>query len=299
MGNILTECQQLRIEQCELCTHIQQDSADAEPRTSPDRGRQVREPPADAAAAQHQRGFNPANMSEAEMLQHALRISRLEAEQAGNLAQPQRRQPRAGHTNGATAASSASDTTGEATALGGAQTERDLVAQAIKASKLEESRERERLREEQAREYQESLLIDQQREAERQRRLQEEEEEKQRKAREAEEAEKAEADRQSQIATLIAESKARLQPEPPADEKGKVQVQVRVPDGRRLRRNFRGSDPVSQLYDFANAEGGEAVASQDYMLVSAMPRKVYEDRTATLEDVGLQGQCALLIEVQD
>eukprot|EP00971_Amphidinium_carterae_P258704 5134545-Amphidinium_carterae.1 len=35
----------------------------------------------------------------------------------------------------------------------------------------------------------------------------------------------------------------------------KVQVQVRVPDGRRLRRNFRASDPVSQVYYFTNAEG--------------------------------------------
>jgi len=163
----------------------------------------------------------------------------------------------------------------------------------------EEARERNRLRAEQAREYEESLLVDQQREAERISKQMQEEENRQLLAKAAEEkARVAEAEKE-RVADEISQAQARLVPPPPEGTPGRVELLLRVPDGRRLRRAFLTSDTISQVYDYVVAECGKALVERQYRLVTVHPRCVYEDRESTLEGAGLHGQCLLLIEYMD
>jgi len=170
--------------------------------------------------------------------------------------------------------------------------EEDLLQQALRMSQMEEeSRQRAALREQQEVELQESILMDQMREQEEKRRRVEEEE------RRAMEASKAAEDERRKQEEQEAK-RARVPPEPPAGEPGRVDLQIRTPEGKRLRRAFRGTELVGQVYDYVDVEGvlGESLAGQAYRLVSTMPRREYEDRQQSLSAAGLQGQCALLIE---
>lgn len=88
-------------------------------------------------------------------------------------------------------------------------------------------------------------------------------------------------------------------PEPQPGEPGRLEVLVRLPDGKRLRRAFRQQDVVGDLYNFVENESSGAAVAGRYQLVSAMPRQVFADRGATLVAAGLQGQCALLVEAVD
>mmetsp|Transcript_69417 Transcript_69417/g.212790 ORF Transcript_69417/g.212790 Transcript_69417/m.212790 type:complete len:156 (+) Transcript_69417:1647-2114(+) len=115
----------------------------------------------------------------------------------------------------------------------------------------------------------------------------------------AAEAAAAEEARRTKVDRVVAEAKELLSPEPEKGEAGRVEVMIKTPDGRRLKRAFLGADCVAQIYHFANAEGGEDIAGKDYRFVSTMPRCVYEDREATLEAAGLKGQCALLMEITE
>ncbi|CAK0803710.1 unnamed protein product, partial [Prorocentrum cordatum] len=90
-----------------------------------------------------------------------------------------------------------------------------------------------------------------------------------------------------------------LPPEPAASEPGRLEVLVRLPDGRRLRRGFRQQDLIGALYDFIECESGGALAVGSYQLVSTMPRRVFSDRGVTLAAAGLAGSCALLVEATD
>lgn len=170
--------------------------------------------------------------------------------------------------------------------------ELDLVQQAIRISQMEEeSRQRAVLKEQQELELKESLLMDQFREQEEKRRKIEEE---QLIAMEATRV------KEEELRLLQAQEakRARVPPEPPTGEPGRVEIQIRTPDGRRIRRAFRATDTVGQVYDFIDVDvfTGQAAPPQSYRLVSTMPRQEYEDRGRTLSQAGLQGQCALLIE---
>lgn len=169
--------------------------------------------------------------------------------------------------------------------------EDSLIAQAIQMSRTEEeTRQRAALREQQEQELQESMLMDQMRAEEEQRLKREEEDRRNR------EVQQKEAD-QAAVAADLEAKRGRVPPEPPAGEPGRITAQIRLPDGRRLRRAFRNSDTVGQVYDYADVEGGEALTPGKYRLVETMPRRVFEDREQTLRDAGLSGQCALLVEL--
>jgi len=191
------------------------------------------------------------------------------------------------------------------------QSEEELEAAAVRRSMMEEdNRQRAMLREEQAAEYEESLRIDREREAGKALRQKEEEEasriqaaEEEGKRREAEqrrqEAEAAEKAKKAKIDARVQQASEQLLPEPPAEEPGRVDVLIKAPDGRRLTRAFRAKDPLLQVYHYVNVHACEALAGQEFRLVSTMPRAVYEDASVTLEDSGLKGRCALLVEVLD
>lgn len=168
--------------------------------------------------------------------------------------------------------------------------EDDLLQEAIRKSALEEeARQRASLRDQQEQELQESLLMDQMREQEEKRKRQEEEEQR------AVEASRVASEEESRR-KAFEEKSARLPPEPVSTEPGKIDIQVRAPDGRRLRRCFRGTDLVGHVYDYLDIEGGESFTGSQYRLIATMPRRAFEDREMTLAAAGLQGQCALLIE---
>lgn len=170
--------------------------------------------------------------------------------------------------------------------------EDDLIQQALRLSQMEEeSRQRAVLREQQELELQESILMDQMREQEEKRRRVEEE------AVLTEEATKAAEEDQRKSEEQDAK-RARVPAEPPVGAPGRADLQIRTPDGRRLRRAFRGSDLIGQVYDYIDVEGslGDALNGKSYRLVSTMPRKEYQDRGHSLEQAGLQGQCSLMIE---
>lgn len=188
----------------------------------------------------------------------------------------------------------------------------EALARAMRRAKnQEESRQAALLREEQAAEYEESLRIDQEREhtaalkrkqEEEAARVSAEQEEERRKKAEIEVsiARQEEEDRQRRVQEHILKAKSQLLPEPAKDASGRVDVMVRTPGGRRLRRGFLASTPVAQIYHFLDAEGGdEALAGRSYRLVSSRPRTIYDNRSASLADVGLSGQCVLLVEKTD
>lgn len=185
------------------------------------------------------------------------------------------------------------------------QSEDEKMARAIQSLQLEEeTKQRTHLLEQQDQEYQESLRIDRQREEERQQKQQEQErklEEEEQKRKEEEEAkvaaEQEQKSRQVRMMVLIEEARARLGEAPSKGDPDCISLLVRTPEGKALRRAFRRSDPVSKIYDYCIAEGGETLAFQEFRLITTMPRQVYDDRAVTLEAAGLQGQCALLVEI--
>jgi len=184
------------------------------------------------------------------------------------------------------------------TEAGQQMNDEEMFAQALRVSQQEEeARQRASLRGEQEAELAESVLMDQMREEEQKRRRTEEQQlERMETERQAEEAGKKERDeRQKKEAEELKRSRIPL--EPPAGESGRVDFMIRLPDGKKIRRAFRGADTVGQVYDYVDVEAAEAVANtEQYRLVATMPRVVYEDRSLTLEGAGLKGQCAIIVE---
>ncbi|PAV90953.1 hypothetical protein WR25_12936 [Diploscapter pachys] len=121
------------------------------------------------------------------------------------------------------------------------------VNENIKTQELaeeEERRERERIRNEQAREYQMSLETDLAKREQKEKEIREQKEEEQRRIAEQEEAEIKKA--------LMA---SQLPPEPEEKEKDIIVVRFRLPDGDMATRRFRKSDPLSVLYTFLASKG--------------------------------------------
>lgn len=173
-----------------------------------------------------------------------------------------------------------------------AHEEEDMLRQAMEISRQEEERrQNQALREQQEAELQESILMDQMREQEEKRRRLEEEE--LRKVSEAQQEQEERRRLESENAKM--QKMQNVPPEPEADAPNRVDLQIRVPDGRRVRRRFLSSHTLGQVYDYLYVEGFLS-DTEAFQLVSTMPRKEYKDRKETLADAGLQGQCALMLE---
>lgn len=306
MGNLFAECRRYGLDQCTLCTEVLA-AGHGQPQTSTSGAAHAQRQAAAAGAGQHEE-YQPINMSEADMMAQAMRLSRLEHERTlrGSTYEVGDRVA----TDGAqqalddaaiVAAMGGNYASGGANGSTGPPTEGDhQYTQALRRSNLEEeARERARLLEEQQAEYEESLRIDQQREAERQCRLKEEAEaqrlEEEKAAKEAEAA----AETQARIARLLKQAEEKLLPEPAEDAPDRIKVALKTPDGRRLQRTFSKHNEVSQIYYFVDLELGEGLFAQGYRLVSAMPRHVYEDRGVTLQEAGLQGLTLLIEPIDD
>ncbi|KXZ56917.1 hypothetical protein GPECTOR_1g827 [Gonium pectorale] len=89
---------------------------------------------------------------------------------------------------------------------------------------------------------------------------------------------------------LAAEALARVPPEPADGDPESVRVALRLPDGRRLQRRFRGSDSVRALFDLAAGNVPEAAAGKGLVISHAMPGgAVLSDQEQTLAAAGVAG----------
>jgi len=164
--------------------------------------------------------------------------------------------------------------------------EEDMMEQAMRLSAEDaQRREREALREEQEMELRESILMDQMREVQAQ------------SAREAEEISRKEREsvRHAQEEELQ-RKRQRLIPEPPEKEPGRRALLFRLPGGSSLRRAFSAGSTMGALYDYLDVQCADQEWVSRYALVSSMPKRTYENRTATLAELQIASHSALLVE---
>lgn len=167
------------------------------------------------------------------------------------------------------------------------------LERALRESQQAEDRH---IMQEQDREFEESLAMDQVREQQ-EREARQEQDRQEQEARELAAAkEQQRMDTEAAIAKGLEEARARLPAEPAAGEAGRVLLLFRLPSGQRRQRAFLASNLVGSLYDFVETEE-EDMARNTYRLVSQAPRRVYEDREQTLEAAGVQNQSVILAEV--
>lgn len=161
-----------------------------------------------------------------------------------------------------------------------------------------------RLREEQEAAFAESLARDAAREREVEaKRAQEEAEcarvaEEERLATEAKQREEeAERARQEEIESRRVEKTKRLREEPEEGAEGVSKLAIRLPDGSRAERRFRGSDPISDVYDFVDTlEGLDEVR---YSLITNFPRRTFgRGEKVSLADCGVHPNGALFVETE-
>ncbi|KAL7555031.1 hypothetical protein ACHAWF_018612 [Thalassiosira exigua] len=154
------------------------------------------------------------------------------------------------------------------------------------------------LREEQNREYQEALLADQRREAERH-------EAEERERREREEAEEAERLREAVEASKLDDARATLEKaggEPPAGSPGTARLRLTLPNGKRVDRRFRGTDEVGTIRAFLVVHFHEqGIEMKNFGLSTNYPRRTFEagEDGLTLEEAGLAPQAVVMVQDLD
>ena len=98
---------------------------------------------------------------------------------------------------------------------------------------------------------------------------------------------------------LVAAANEALPDEPAAGGDDVVDIAVKLPDGRRVRRRFCKSHPLQSVFNFLDSH--EHLAPGTYRLMSQFPRRAFEDHAPgapTLEEAGLtQKQEALFVDL--
>jgi hypothetical protein len=145
-------------------------------------------------------------------------------------------------------------------------------------------------------EYQESLLMDQHRQAENK-----EMEAVKKKSEELERQKQAEKAQIEQEAAAVHEAKRLRVSQPEADKAhpDRLQIVIRTPSGKRLTRTFLGSDEVSFLYDWIDVTCSEENFVQDtYQVVSRMPgqpNKELPKSSRSLKEESVEHQSAFFV----
>lgn len=138
-----------------------------------------------------------------------------------------------------------------------------------------------RLRQEQDREFQETLLADQQRERERQAKEQAE-----REAREAKERAEQEAILKKQ--QQLEECQQILTPEPAQGTPGTARLRITLPSGTKIDRRFHTSDQIKHVEAFLTIWLHENdVKIENFVLSSTYPKRAFNEKDITLEEGGL------------
>merc|ERR1711957_262560 len=155
--------------------------------------------------------------------------------------------------------------------------------------------EDQRLREEQNREYQETLLEDQMRETERQ-------EAADRERRAWEEQEEAERLERAKEENRLEDAKATIDKaggEPPAGLKGVVRLRFTLPNGKKIDQRFHAVDTIEVLRAFLVLHFHEQqIEIKNFGLSTNFPRKTFvkEDDKVTLEESGLAPQAVVMVQ---
>jgi len=149
------------------------------------------------------------------------------------------------------------------------------------------------LLEEQNREYQQSLLADEEKERKIREERQQEEAEEKRLLREEEERRMQEAMKEKRKQVELEAKRKQLSTEP-TESNGSTAIVIRLPDGVRLSRRFYRTDHLQAVYDFVDVQTNMLLP--DYHLVSSYPRQVFSNHAVTLEEAKLFPQAVLLIQ---
>lgn len=151
------------------------------------------------------------------------------------------------------------------------------------------------MRWEQDQAYEESLAADRAK-AEAVERAKREQERQEREAREAEEAERKRIAHEERMLEEALERKKKSLPSEPSGEEAGFNVIIRMPDGSRLSRRFRPSDPLQAVFDFLDITVS-GIKPRSYNLATSYPRKVLTDGTSsTMEETGLKVDTVLMFE---
>lgn len=93
----------------------------------------------------------------------------------------------------------------------------------------------------------------------------------------------------------LASRKQSLNPEPPADSKDAIQIQVICPNGNKISRRFFPTDTFGDVCVFACAHDA-SITAKTINLRSNFPRKVYSDMSAQLKASGIPRRENLFVE---
>jgi len=93
-----------------------------------------------------------------------------------------------------------------------------------------------------------------------------------------------------------------LADEPEASNPESCAIVFRLPvTGSRVERRFLKTDSVQILYDFIDTQLHQITLEGDgqYEILQTMPRKIYEDKDALLQEVGLFPRAMLVVKEVD
>lgn len=107
----------------------------------------------------------------------------------------------------------------------------------------------------------------------------------------------AERDRKRQMerAEDLERKRSRLPAEPLDTDENRIAVMIRLPNGKRLQRNFSKNDLISTIYDFVEIN----VDRGGFDLRSAHPKKLYTERGISLAEASLCHQTTLMLHHHD
>lgn len=117
--------------------------------------------------------------------------------------------------------------------------------------------------------------------------------------------EEEEARRRQEEEKLIKESmikeeekkhkKESLPPEPSASDPDACEIAFRLPSGKRVVRRFLKTNTIQALYTFVGLSAESELGDGNYEISQAIPRKIYANMRATLEEEGLVHKAALQV----
>ncbi|KAI8841114.1 ubiquitin-related domain-containing protein [Chytriomyces cf. hyalinus JEL632] len=77
-------------------------------------------------------------------------------------------------------------------------------------------------------------------------------------------------------------------------EYSEARIQLRLTAGGAITQVFKSSDPLSVVYEHVASQTGNAIGS--FKLVQTFPRKVLDDQSKTLQELGLVPSAALIVQ---
>jgi FAS-associated factor 2 len=155
------------------------------------------------------------------------------------------------------------------------------------------------LREEQDREYRQTLEEDQRRQREK---LEEQErkEEEEKKSKEEEEQAMNEKMNRLDNARDVLNRNGEGEPDPGDKSIATARVRLMLPSGKRVERRFRGNDTIDTMRAFLVLHfDGNGVDIENFQLNSNYPKKALVDGERTLENEGLCPQAVIMVQDLD